>query len=68
MAWRISRNTKSTVKRMAAASTARSGASSPRRFRKILATQNDNAGSPYPHNSQLKIGVVPIASPTIRGS
>ena len=31
-------------------------------------TQNDSAGTPYPHNSQLKIGIVPTALPTMRGS
>lgn len=31
-------------------------------------SQNDNAGTPYPQSSQLKIGVVPTASPAIRGS
>ncbi len=39
-------NTSSTVNRIAADSTARCGASSPRRRKKMLPAQNDSAGTP----------------------
>ena len=39
-------NASSTVNRIAAASTMRSGASSPRRRSRMLAPQNDSAGMP----------------------